>query len=215
MAKRSAPEVNAGSMADIAFLLLIFFLVTTTIEKDSGIARQLAPLDEVIPPDIIIKKKNIFQVNINRNNDIFIETAGEGKVVELKDVKAMAVAFIDNGAGVGNPIDENTPGKPCNYCQGVKNPSSSDHPSKAIVSLQNDGETAYGPYIEVQNELMAAFNDLRNREAQRLFQRDFTAILKDYTEKPFSPIRSSWKTQLEQVRKLYPLKFTEAEAKKN
>jgi biopolymer transport protein ExbD/glutaredoxin len=214
MAKRSAPEVNAGSMADIAFLLLIFFLVTTTIEKDSGIARQLAPLEDVDPPDIVIKKKNIFQVNINKNNAIFVETAGDGKVVELKDLRQMAVAFIDNGAGVGN-LKGDIPGKPCNYCQGAKNPLSSDHPEKAIVSLQNDGETAYGSYVEAQNELMAAFNFLRNREAQRLFQRDFTEILKDYNENPFSKKREAWKKQLEEIRALYPLKFTEAEAKKN
>jgi hypothetical protein len=165
--------------------------------------------------DIVIKKKNIFQVTINKNNAIFIETAGEGKVVELEDVRKMAVAFIDNGQGNGNPTDANPNGLPCNHCQGAKNPLSSDHPEKAIVSLQNDGETAYGPYVEVQNELMAAFNQLRNREAQRLFQRDFTDIFKDYTEKPFSPVRESWKKQLEAVRALYPLKFTEAEAKKN
>ena len=62
MARRSAPEVNAGSMADIAFLLLIFFLVTTTLEKDNGIARQLPPIDksEIEPPKI--KEKNLFIV---------------------------------------------------------------------------------------------------------------------------------------------------------
>ena len=60
MAKRSAPEVNAGSMADIAFLLLIFFLVTTTIETDSGINRKLPPLEELEQEDVIIRERNIF-----------------------------------------------------------------------------------------------------------------------------------------------------------
>lgn len=68
MAKRSAPEVNAGSMADIAFLLLIFFLVTTTIETDSGLNRKLPPIDETEQEDVIIKEKNIFQLNVNKNN---------------------------------------------------------------------------------------------------------------------------------------------------
>ena len=64
MAKRAAPEVNAGSMADIAFLLLIFFLVTTTIETDSGISRKLPPIDDTQQEDVIIKEKNLFTVLI-------------------------------------------------------------------------------------------------------------------------------------------------------
>ena len=72
MAKRSAPEVNAGSMADIAFLLLIFFLVTTTIEKDSGINRKLPPMEEIIDPPII-KERNIFTVVVNKSNQILVE----------------------------------------------------------------------------------------------------------------------------------------------
>lgn len=212
MAKRSAPEVNAGSMADIAFLLLIFFLVTTTIEKDKGIPRQLAPLEETPPEDIIIKKKNIFQVTINKNNAIFVETAGEGKTVELKDLQEMAIKFLDNGAGRGNPVGEQ-PGPLCDYCQGDKNPQSSDHPEKAIISMQNDGETSFGAYVEVQNELMAAYSTLRNRESQRLYKRDYTDILKEYNENQFAPNRQELKDKLEVIRKLYPLKFTEAEAK--
>ena len=214
MAKRSAPEVNAGSMADIAFLLLIFFLVTTTIEKDKGIPRQLAPLEETPPTDIIIKKKNIFQVTINKNNAIFVETAGEGKTVELNELKQMAIDFLDNGAGRGNPpTGTDKPGPLCDYCQGKKNPQSSDHPEKAIISMQNDGETSFGAYVEVQNELMAAYSTLRNRESQRLYNRDYTDILKEYNENQFAPNRQELKDKLEVIRGLYPLKFTEAEAK--
>ena len=72
MGRRSAPEVNAGSMADIAFLLLIFFLVTTTIETDSGINRKLPPMEEIIDPPII-KERNIFTVVVNKNNQILVE----------------------------------------------------------------------------------------------------------------------------------------------
>ena len=72
MAKRSAPEVNAGSMADIAFLLLIFFLVTTTIEKDSGINRKLPPMEES-EEDVIIKQKNIFTILINGRDELLVE----------------------------------------------------------------------------------------------------------------------------------------------
>jgi len=90
MAKRSAPEVNAGSMADIAFLLLIFFLVTTTIEKDSGINRKLPPMEEIEPP--IIKQKNIFTVLLNGKDQLLVED----ELMEIDDLRVAAVEFLDN-----------------------------------------------------------------------------------------------------------------------
>src|SRR5690606_28492909 len=98
MAKRSAPEVNAGSMADIAFLLLIFFLVTTTIETDSGLNRKLPPIDDTKQDNVVIKEKNIFQLNVNKNNQLFLKTGGEEKVIKIKDLRKAAVAFLDNVA---------------------------------------------------------------------------------------------------------------------
>src|SRR6056300_638313 len=70
--RKGAPEVNAGSMADIAFLLLIFFLVTTTIETDAGLDRMLPPIE---PPDtdVVIKQKNIFTVSINKSGQLLVE----------------------------------------------------------------------------------------------------------------------------------------------
>ena len=100
MAKRSAPEVNVGSMADIAFLLLIFFLVTTTIETDSGLNRKLPPMEDQVDPPII-KEKNIFQLQVNRNNQLFLKTGGEEKVIEIKNLRQAAVDFLDNGGGQG------------------------------------------------------------------------------------------------------------------
>ena len=126
MAKRSAPEVNAGSMADIAFLLLIFFLVTTTIEKDSGINRKLPPMEEIEPP--IIKQKNIFTVLLNGKDQLLVED----ELMEIADLRAAAVEFLDNNGD-----------KTCDYCQGKKDPSSSDNPDKAIISLKNERETSY------------------------------------------------------------------------
>ena len=70
--RKGAPEVNAGSMADIAFLLLIFFLVTTTIETDAGLDRMLPPLEPPENPPVI-KQKNIFTVNINKNGQLLVE----------------------------------------------------------------------------------------------------------------------------------------------
>ena len=85
MGRRSAPEVNAGSMADIAFLLLIFFLVTTTIETDSGINRKLPPMEEIIDPPII-KERNIFTVVVNKNNQILVEE----KLMDIRDIRKEA-----------------------------------------------------------------------------------------------------------------------------
>ena len=155
MAKRSAPEVNAGSMADIAFLLLIFFLVTTTIETDSGLNRKLPPMEDQIDPPII-KEKNILTVVVNKNNQLLVEE----KLLEVDELRSTAVEFLDNGGGQGEEA--------CNYCRGKKNPSSSDNPDKAIISLKNDRETSYKIYIAVQNELVAAYNELRNREFLKL-----------------------------------------------
>ncbi|RNC91917.1 MAG: biopolymer transporter ExbD [Allomuricauda sp.] len=194
--RKGAPEVNAGSMADIAFLLLIFFLVTTTIETDAGLDRMLPPME---PPeeDVVIRQKNIFTVNINRNGQLLVED----ELMDLKGLRQAAVAFLDNGA-------DGT----CNYCQGRKNPESSDNPAKAIISLKNDRETKYSTYITVQNELVGAYNELRNREAQRLYGRDFTEMEGKYLN-PETPSaeRDDLKEKVERVQKMYPQKLSEAE----
>ena len=211
MAKRSAPEVNAGSMADIAFLLLIFFLVTTTIETDSGLNRKLPPLDETEQEDVIIKEKNIFQLNVNKNNDLFLKTGGEEKIIQIKDLRAAAVAFLDNGGGTGPDA--------CKRCQGRKNPRSSDNFDKAIISLQNDRATKYKTYIAVQNEIIAAYNELRNREFERSFPNlgmNFVEADKRYSD-PRTPSeeKANLKEKLEEIKILIPQKFSEAEPKKS
>ena len=125
---RKSPEVNAGSMADIAFLLLIFFLVTTTIETDSGINRKLPPMEDQIDPPII-KEKNIFTVVVNKYSQILVEEV----LTDIKDLRGLAIDFLDNGGGIGEEA--------CDYCQGERSPRSSDNPEKAIISLKNDRET--------------------------------------------------------------------------
>ena len=163
---REIPEVNAGSMADIAFLLLIFFLVTTTIETDVGLDRKLPPKETTPPPPI--HERNIFRVSLNKKNEIFVEDA----IMEMKDLKSAAMAFLDNG---GSPVGNKNH---CNYCMGDRDPNSSDSPSKAIISFNSDREASYGTYIEVQNELTAAYNTLRNREAQKRFGQNFVEMEK-------------------------------------
>ncbi len=209
MAKRSAPEVNAGSMADIAFLLLIFFLVTTTIEKDKGILRSLPPIEPPNEDEVIIKQKNLFVVLIGRNDDLLVED----ERMQLKDLRKAAIEFLDNGGDVDNE------GNPCDYCQGKKDPASSDHPDKAIISLQHDRETSYGKYIEVQNELVAAYNFLRNREAQRLYGNEYPgedevyfAMLAEKEKNQFKR-NEELEERIAKIKVMFPMKLSEAEPK--
>jgi biopolymer transport protein ExbD len=205
MARRKSPEVNAGSMADIAFLLLIFFLVTTTIETDSGINRKLPPMEEQIDPPII-RQKNIFTVVVNKNNQLLVEE----ELTDIKDLRNLAVDFLDNGGGSGEEA--------CDYCQGNRDPRSSDNPDKAIISLKNDRETEYKVYIAVQNELVAAYNVLRNREFARLYPTEaLTYVEADlrYSDPRTSPDeKSSLKEKLDVIKLLYPQKLSEAEPSK-
>jgi len=178
MARRENSEINAGSMADIAFLLLIFFLVTTTMDVDSGIARKLPEKSEETP-EVLIKQKNVLDITVNRNNQILIEGTD---FVQVTDIRRIAMDFIDNGGGESAAKPDGTPGKPCDYCQGAKDPTSSDHPSKAIISLQSDRGTTYGMYVSIQNEIEAAYNELRNRLALEKYKRSYSDLLKDYND---------------------------------
>ena len=205
MARRKAPEVNAGSMADIAFLLLIFFLVTTTIETDSGLNRKLPPMEDVVDPPII-KERNIFTVVVNKYNQLLVEE----KPLELVNLRLEAVKFLDNGGGKGEEA--------CDYCLGNRDPDSSDNPDKAVISLKNDRETDYKVYIAVQNELVAAYNVLRNREFKRLnpsLGLDFVQANKIYND-PRTSIseKERLKPLLGEVKLLFPQKLSEAEPSK-
>ncbi len=205
MAKRSAPEVNAGSMADIAFLLLIFFLVTTTIETDSGLNRKLPPMEDVVDPPII-KERNIFTVVVNKNNDLLVEE----EPMKLEKLREAAIAFLDNGGGKGEEA--------CDYCQGEKDTSSSDNPIKAVISLKNDRETDYKVYISVQNELVAAYNELRNREFIRLnpnLRLNYVQADKIYSDPRTSRTqKDNLEPKLSEVKALFPQKLSEAEPSK-
>jgi len=196
MAKRSSPEVNAGSMADIAFLLLIFFLVTATIETDSGISRKLPPIEES-EEDVIIKQKNIFTVILNGKDQLLVED----EVMKLENLREAAIKFLDNGGGVGEDK--------CNYCRGAANPKSSDNPDKAIISLKNERETTYATYISVQNELVAAYIFLRNRRSEELFGDSYTQMQKNYKDVNWSGSKAKLKEQITQLKLEYPQKLSE------
>ncbi|WP_299325419.1 biopolymer transporter ExbD [Maribacter sp. Asnod2-G09] len=203
MARRAgAPEVSAGSMADIAFLLLIFFLVTTTIETDAGLDRMLPPMEPPTEAPPIIKQKNIFTVNINRNGQLLVED----EILSIDKLREKAMAFLDNGGAPSGSPDY------CSYCKGKRNAESSDNPMKAIISLKNDRETKYSTYITVQNELVGAYNDLRNREAKRLFGKDYVAMEAEYLNpETDDSVKEELKEKVQRIQGLFPQKLSEAE----
>ena len=141
---RLSNEVNAGSMADIAFLLLIFFLVTTTIVEDKGITVKLPPWSEEEVDPTKLKTRNVFSVLVNANNQLLVRDE-PANITELKD---RAKEFIMNPQ---------------------RRDDLSEQPTKAIISLKNDRGTNYETYLEVYNELKAAYNELWGEEAQRLY----------------------------------------------
>lgn len=202
MAKREAPEVNAGSMADIAFLLLIFFLVTTTIGVDQGINRLL-PRYEENPPAPPINERNILRVLVNKDNQLLVNE----QLMDIKDLRQAAINFLENN-GEGQ----------CSYCQGKKDPSSSDSPDDAVISLMNDGQTTYQTYIAVQNELVAAYYFLRDRESQRRYGVSFKEmeyVFNDPASKATEGLVEDLEPKVKKIQEMFPMRLSEAEPKKN
>ena len=188
MAKK-IPEINASSMADISFLLLIFFLVTTSMDVNQGLARRLPP---PIPPDqkiedTDINKRNLFVVKINWENKLLVQ----GQELDVRQLRAKAKEFILNANDDANmpKLFEEDFGQPFGTLQYTK-----EH----VISVQNDAETQYQAYLEVQNELVAAYNELREECAQKYFHTAYTELDEEWQKK---------------IQKIYPQKISEAEPK--
>ena len=157
MAKREIPEINAGSMADIAFLLLIFFLVTTTIQTDSGLSVLLPPYVEVPPPPEKKNKRNVFDVLINANNQLLVR-GQQLNLDNVGEIKERLKTFIMN--------------------RGV-DPNSSVSPKLAVVSLLNDNGTSYEAYVAVYNQLKAAYNELWQESSQGRYGRNYEDLSRE------------------------------------
>ena len=160
---RETPEVNGGSLADIAFLLLIFFLVTTTMDIDTGITRLLPPEpeDETQQQDVQVNRRNVLVVLLNRSDLLMVG----GEVMDRLALKDKTIEFFTNpNHSPDLPVMEETevqfpPGSsPLLPPDGVWR----GEVSKGVISLQNDRSTTYGKYLQVQNEIVAAVNQLRN-----------------------------------------------------
>ena len=188
MAKK-IPQINASSMADISFLLLIFFLVTTSMDVNQGLARRLpAP----VPPDqkvenTDINKRNLMIVKINSANQLMVQ----GQLLDIKQLRTKAKEFIKNeneDATLPKLVEEDF-GAPIGIVKYTK-----DH----VISVQNDVDTQYQAYLDVQNELVAAYNELRDECARQYFHKAYNELDED---------------QQKQVQKVYPQKISEAEPK--
>ena len=188
MAKK-IPEINASSMADISFLLLIFFLVTTSMDVNQGLARRLpAP----IPPDqkiedTDINKRNLFVVKINWENKLLVQ----GQELDIKQLRAKAKEFIANPEDKADmpKLFEEDFGQPFGTLKYTK-----EH----VISVQNDMETQYQAYLDVQNELVAAYNELREECAKKYFNKSYNELDEEWQKK---------------ISKIYPQKISEAEPK--
>lgn len=199
--QRQIPQVNAGSMADIAFLLLVFFLVTTTIENDIGIHRKLPPKQQTPPP--LIKENNLLRIGINPEGKLLVKN----DIVALDEIQNIAIAFLDNG---GATEEENY----CNYCKGSKLATSSDNPQRAIIVLNAGRQVKYSIYVAVQNELNAAYTHLRNRESNRLYKQDYSILLNRFMDKQTpTTVKATLKKQLAHIRSQFPQKLSEANLK--
>jgi len=212
MARRETPEINAGSMADIAFLLLIFFLVTTTMDVDAGISRRLPEKQQPnAPKPPVIKERNVFEIMINKDNNILVEKT---QYVKADEIKQLAIDFIDNGGSAGNPIKlfGETEGKECSWCEGKKDPLSSDHPNKAVISLKTDRSTEMGTFIAVQDELGKAYAFLRNRLAMKEFGKTYSEMVKEDANNKANPSQRL-KDNIKKIKAMYPEIISKAETK--
>jgi biopolymer transport protein ExbD len=159
---RMAQEVNAGSMADIAFLLLIFFLVTTTIASDKGIMNILPPKQDPNqpPPEVDLNERNIFKISINLNDQYFIENENRRNIDGLTDeVKSFILNFgspDEDAIALFNSLPPSLKGI------ADQSPESSDHPMSggAVVSIKTNRGTSYETYLEVLDLVKGAYFEI-------------------------------------------------------
>ena len=189
--KKSMPAVNSTSAADMAFTLLLFFLVTSSMDVDTGLPRKLPP-----PPDksidrsnmdIKVNKRNILTVMINTHNQILCG----GEYIDIKQLKERTKTFLQNTARDLHMPEYEEKDVPFFGTMQVLT-------EKHVVSLQNDRGTSYQAYIDVQNELMSAYNELRNDVSRRQFGVKFDELDEE---------------QQKAVQMIYPQKISEAEPK--
>lgn len=198
--KRKVPGLNGSSLADISFILLIFFLITTSMDTDTGLVRRLPPPPDPnqLEEDVKVKGRNVFVVQVNMNNEILYYYGDESKRVTVtgvqpEDLREIAKEFIANPENKAN-MPEFHPADPPLPLLGAY-PVTKNH----IISVQTDRSTKYEVYFQIQNELMAAYNELRDEFAREKFGKYFRDLTED---------------ERLAVTGVYPMKISEAEPKK-
>lgn len=154
-------------MADIAFLLLIFFLVTTTMDVDTGITRKLPPPVENPDQDIDVKDRNVMKVLVNSHDRLMVD----GKFMDISMLKNAAKDFM-------KPHPDNTD-YPEVQTKFIKELNRELVTTKGIISLKNDRGTSYKMYIAVQNELAAAFNEMKDDLSMSLFGLKYSQLVNE------------------------------------
>ena len=198
--KRKVPGLNGSSLADISFILLIFFLVTTSMDTDTGLARRLPqpPDPNQQEEDVKVKGRNVLVVSVNMNNEIMYYYGDEAKRVTRMDVQPSDLREIAKEF-IANP--ENKPNMPEFHPADPPLPILGAYPitKNHIISVQTDRSTKYEVYFQIQNELMAAYNELRNELAREKFGKYFRDLNED---------------ERLAITGVYPMKISEAEPKK-
>ncbi|WP_120241746.1 ExbD/TolR family protein [Marinifilum flexuosum] len=184
---RKTPEINSSSMADIAFLLLIFFLVSTTMDVDTGIYKKLPPIPETDQPDeeIKVKKRNVLAILVNRNDELLVN----GELLDISQLREKTKEFILNPNNSEDLPEKHVKTVP--YFGDVM-------VSKGLVSLQNDRGTSYEMYIRVQDELAIAARELKDEKAMSKWGKVYSELDKE---------------QQDAVKKYVPMAISEAEPK--
>nr|MBR6146418.1 biopolymer transporter ExbD [Paludibacteraceae bacterium] len=185
---RKVPAINASSMADISFLLLIFFLITTSMDVSQGLARRLPqppdPNQKIEETDI--NQRNLFVVKINSANQLLVQ----GQETNISQLRAKAKEFIDN--------PNNDPNLPVLVTEEIEGLGMVTYTPDHVISVQNDVDTQYQAYLDVQNELVAAYNELRDAFAKKQFGKTYNELVEE---------------EQKLVQKVYPQKISEAEPK--
>ena len=187
--KRKMPGLNTSSTADISFMLLIFFLVTTSMDTDQGLGRTLPkpPEEDQLENEIKVKERNILNIRINKDNYLMI---GDD-FVSVEDVKERAKEFIAN--------KDNKPNLPELHPKKIKLIGQRMVTENHVISVQTDRGTSYGVYFAVQDALVSAYNELRDELAREEFGYRYEFCTKE---------------EQEAIREVYPQKISEAEPKK-
>ena len=187
--KRDVPEINSSSTADMAFILLLFFLLTTSMDTDRGLARRLPepPQENHKKEDVDIKERNILQVFVNFQDQLMVGDS----YLSVEQLRDKAKEFI------ANPNDD--PKLPEKVAEEVPFFGTQRITKNHVISLRCDRGTSYKTYIAVQNELVAAYNELRDELAEQKWQTNYASLSEE---------------QQEAIRKIYPQVISEAEPKK-